>query len=126
MITLEIRISGHGPAHLALSSGTIAGVRLNPPQDGSVLGASISNLGLTSVSIASVTGAEGTVWVDINEGPDPVWLSYTIDSTGGGTASVAFPGSPTLRVNAGSYLGMEYNNGNPPPAPAFTEHSYHE
>ena len=126
MITLEIRISGSGPAHLALSSGTIACVRLNPPQDGSVLGVSIGNLGLTTVSIASGTGAEGTAWVDVNEGADPIWLSYTIDCTGGGSASVAFPGSPTLRVNAGSVLGMEYNNGKPAPAPEFTEHVYHE
>ena len=126
MITLEIRISGNGPAHFAFSSGTIASVRLNPPQDDSVLGVSIGNLGPTTVSIASGTGAEGIVLVDINEVPDPVWLAYTVDSTGGGSASARFAGSPTLRVNSGSFLGMEYNNGNYPPAPAeeFTEVGY--
>lgn len=129
MITLEIRISGNGPAHFAFTHGTIAHVRLSPPQDGSVLGVSIGNLGHASVSIASGTGVEGVVYVDVNEGPDPIYLAYTIDCTGGGSVIVGFAGSPTLRVNAGSFLGMEYNNGkNPPPAPApeYQEPVYHE
>jgi hypothetical protein len=114
MITLDVRISGGGPAHLNFSSGTIAAVHLTPPGDGSSLGVSVTNLGPTTVSIAS---DGGQVAIDIVEGPDPIWLLYTIDCTSGGSVSVGFGGSPTVRVNAGSFLGLEYHNGKEAPQP---------
>lgn len=114
MITFDVRISGGGPAHFNFSSGTIAAVHLVPPSDGSTPFVTVSSLGPTTVSVAS---DGGQVTIDIIEGPDPIWLSYTIDCTGGGSVSVGFGGSPTVRVNAGSFLGIEYNNGNVPASP---------
>ncbi|MES2439901.1 MAG: hypothetical protein V4584_12565 [Verrucomicrobiota bacterium] len=116
MITLEIRVSGSGPAHFNFSRGTIAAVHLSPPQDGSGLAIQIGNLQSSSLSLMSGNGVESTALVDILEAADPIWLAFIIDCTGGGSVSLGFPGSPTVRVNGGSYLGLEYNNGNPPPA----------
>jgi hypothetical protein len=115
MITLEIRISGGGPAHFSFSSGLMTALHLVPPPDGSGLGVQVGNFQSTQLSISSGNSMENTVMVDITEGADPVWLAFTIDCTQGGSVSVGFPGSPTVRVNTGSYLGLEYNNGNPAP-----------
>ena len=122
MITLEIRISGGGPAHFNFSSGLIAAVHLTPPQDGSGLAIQIGNLQSTAFSLMPGNGVENTARVDVMEGADPIWLAFTIDCTGGGSVSVGFPGSPTVRVNAGSYLGLEYNNGHP--APVVSEQEF--
>ena len=119
MITLHLQISGGGPAHLNFTSGIISATHLYPPTDGSALGVVVSNLQPTALSIATGNGLENAIKVDITEGADPIWLAFTIDCTSGGSVSVGFPGSPTVRVNAGSYLGLEYNNGNP--APVVTE-----
>ncbi|MEO5917046.1 MAG: hypothetical protein ABIS50_22650 [Luteolibacter sp.] len=115
MITLEIRISGNGPAHFNFSSGQIAAVHLSPPTDGSGLAMQIGNLQASSLSLSPGNGVENTAMVDITEGVDPIWLALTIDCTGGGSVSVGFSGSPTVRVNAGSFIGLEYNNGHPAP-----------
>ncbi len=112
MITLDVRISGGGPAVFNFSSGTIATVRLVPPGDGSTIGVNVSQLGPSTLCVAS---DGGQIAIDIVEGSDPVWLLYTIDCTGGGSVSVGFGGSPTVRVNAGSFLGIEYDNGKPAP-----------
>ncbi len=115
MITLEIRISGNGPAHFSFNSGLVSAVHLAPPADGSSLGVLVANLQPTMFSLAPNNGTEHTVRVDVTEGVDPLWLAFVIDCTAGGSVSVGFPGSPTVRVNPGSYLGLEYNNGNPAP-----------
>lgn len=114
MITLDVRISGGAPAHFNFSSGSIAAVHLVPAGDGSNYGVTVTNLGPTTVSVAS---DGGQVAIDVIEGTDPIWLLYTIDCTSGGSVSVGFGGSPTVRVNAGSFLGLEYNNGKEPPPP---------
>lgn len=116
MITLELRIGGNGPAHLVFNSGTIAAVHVIPPADGSGLAVQIGNLQSTALSLAPGGGGENLVYLDINEGQDPIWLAFSIDCTGGGAVGVGFPGSPTVRVNPGSYLWLEYNNGKPAPA----------
>lgn len=113
MITLDIRISGNGPAHFYFNSGTISAVHLVPPADGSALGVAVRNLQVNTVSLSQTNGQEGLVRVDLAEGSDPLWLAFIIDCTAGGSVSVGFPGSPTARVNAGSYLGLEYDNGKP-------------
>lgn len=87
-------------------------MHLIPPDQGVDLGVTVENLQLTTLTLSSSNGGESLVNVEIAEGPDPVWLSYTIDCTQGGSVSVSFAGSPTVRVNAGSYLGVEYDNGN--------------
>ncbi len=114
MITLEIRIGGTGPAYFNFSSGTIAAIHLVPPGDGSNLGVFIGDLGANTVGITAASGVEGKVTMDITEGPDPVWLAFTIDCMGGGAASVGFGGSPTVKVNPGSSISLEYNNGKEP------------
>lgn len=114
MITLNVSVSGGGPAHFNFSSGTISAVRLIPSPDGSSFGVSVGNLGPSTVTVAS---DGGQVAIDVVEGADPVWLLYTIDCTSGGSVSVSFAGSPTIRVNAGSFMGMEYDNGKQPPEP---------
>ncbi|MES2658675.1 MAG: hypothetical protein V4689_08650 [Verrucomicrobiota bacterium] len=81
----------------------------------------IGNLQAASLSLSPGNGVENTAMVDITEGVDPIWLALTIDCTGGGSVSFGFPGSPTVRVNAGSYIGLEYNNGNPAPVMSSQE-----
>lgn len=115
MIILEIKVSSNGPANINLNSGTIAGIRLYPPADGSGLGIQVGNLQATSLSLSSTNGMENTAFVDVNEGPDPVWLAFGVDCTAGGSVGIGFPGSPTIRVNPGSYVYLEYNNGKPAP-----------
>ncbi|RYD31874.1 MAG: hypothetical protein EOP87_13885, partial [Verrucomicrobiaceae bacterium] len=109
MITLEFRIGGNGPAFLNFSSGSIAAIHLVPPGDGSNLGVIIGELGMQSVALTSANGNEGKVAIDINEGPDPVWLALNIDCRNGGAVSVGFAGSPRVRVDPGSSIGLEYD-----------------
>jgi len=123
MITLEIKISGAGPARFNFSSGLIATVHLNPPPDGSSLGVTVDHLKPNELDVSTLHGVENSLRVDMTEGPDPVWLAFTIDCTSGGSVGVGFNGSPTVRVNAGSFLGLEYNNGNPGPAPTQDDFS---
>lgn len=110
MINLELRVSGSGPAHISFSSGTVVALHLVPPAEGSELGIIIEKLEPTSISLAPSNGGENALVADIAEGSDPKWLAFTIDCTGGGSVSVGFPGSPTVRVNSGSFLGMEFDN----------------
>lgn len=118
MITLDIRIGGTGPAYFNFSSGTIASIHLVPPGDGSNLGVFIGDLRPNGVGLTAAAGVEGKVTIDIIEGPDPVWLGFSIDCLGGGSVSVGFGGSPTIKVNPGSSIALEYDNGKEAP-PAF-------
>lgn len=117
MISLKLTLGGNGPVALSFNSGLISNLHLTPPADGSALGLQVNQLQPAFLSVSAINGQLNPLVLDLTEGPDPLWLSYTIDCTGGGSVTVAFPGSPTLMVNPGSWLTMEYNNGNPPPAP---------
>lgn len=118
MISLQLTLGGNGPATFILNSGLISALHLTPPADGTAVAIQVNQLQPAYLSLTSLNGQLNPATIDVIEGPDPLWFSYTIDCSGGGSVSIGFPGSPTLIVNPGSYLTMEYNNGNqPPPLP---------
>lgn len=114
MISLQLVLGGNGPANFIFNRGLISALHLTPPADGSAIALQVNQLQPAYLSLTSLNGQLNGATLDITEGPDPLWLSYTIDCTGGGSVTAGFPGSPTLTVNPGSYLTLEYNNGNPP------------
>ena len=119
MISLKLILGGNGAANFVFNSGQISALHLAPPGDGSAIAVQVNQLQPTHLSLTSLNGQLNPVTLDIAEGPDPLWLSYTIDCTAGGSVSAGFAGSPTVIINPGSYLSLEYHNGNaPPPAPA--------
>lgn len=119
MITLQLTLGGNGAANFMFNSGLIRALHLTPPGDGSSIAIQVNQLQPAYLSMTSLNGQLNSATLDITEGPDPLWLSYTIDCTAGGSVTAGFAGSPTVVINPGSYLTLEYNNGNaPPPGPA--------